>query len=201
MNTLISQIWLLPPTIFALRFYIHKQENEINEVSLLFIPGALKRPAKKVITLGSVLRMSIRPSLGFYAHTSSLVSSSLGTLFVLIGRDWSPVFPHICMYLLHLQLINICLCVRRYHHYEEDSDFCYIALEFAGGSLEDFVEGNYTGPDIKQSNILEQATEGLRWLHSVHISKLYLLQVLHMVQAPEIWPICVLTISLYVFSS
>ena len=46
--------------------------------------------------------------------------------------------------------------------------------------MDDFVKPAYSGPDITEKRILEQATEGLKWLHSVNISKLSLLQVSYM---------------------
>ena len=46
--------------------------------------------------------------------------------------------------------------------------------------MDDFVKTEYSGPDISENRILEQATEGLKYLHSVNISKLSLLQVSYM---------------------
>ena len=54
---------------------------------------------------------------------------------------------------------------------EEDEDFCYIALELALGTVEEFVEGKYTCPEIDNISILRQASDGLEWLHKREISK------------------------------
>ena len=72
----------------------------------------------------------------------------------------------------------MCKNVRRYHHIEKDIGYYNLALELAEGTLDDFVEGNYRGPDISENSILAQATEGLKWMHSdeLKLSKLSLLQ-------------------------
>ena len=55
---------------------------------------------------------------------------------------------------------------------EERHGFCYIALELAKWTLDDYVEYDYDGPKPGDINILQQATEGLKWLHDINISKL-----------------------------
>ena len=54
---------------------------------------------------------------------------------------------------------------------EKDKDFCYIALELALGTVEEFVKGKYTDPEIDNISILRQASNGLEWLHKRKISK------------------------------
>ena len=74
----------------------------------------------------------------------------------------------------------MCKNVRSYDHIEEDKDYYNLALELAEGTLDDFVKGNYRGPDISENRILKQATKGLKWMHSVKLSKLSLLQATYM---------------------
>ena len=59
-----------------------------------------------------------------------------------------------------------------YYGMEERHDFCYIALEQAKWTLDDYVKDSYDGPKCDDISILEQATEGLKWLQDINISKL-----------------------------
>ena len=56
---------------------------------------------------------------------------------------------------------------------EKDAAYFYIALERAICTLEDKIESpvKYSVPAIDNINILRQAANGLKWLHTRKISK------------------------------
>ena len=60
--------------------------------------------------------------------------------------------------------------VIRYFLTEQDSHFCYLALELAAGTLADFVEGNLQHNfSLTTLEIIEQALHGLQHLHGLGI--------------------------------
>ena len=61
------------------------------------------------------------------------------------------------------------LHVVRYFCMEQDSQFRYIALELCAATLQDYVDGKYANPNLDALSILEQATRGVKHLHSLDI--------------------------------
>ncbi|KAF4532401.1 hypothetical protein B566_EDAN003853 [Ephemera danica] len=59
--------------------------------------------------------------------------------------------------------------VIRYFCTEKDRQFRYIALELCAATLEDYVQGRFGQEQIKEVDVLSQATSGLAHLHSLDI--------------------------------
>ncbi len=45
----------------------------------------------------------------------------------------------------------------------------YLVLELCVGSLDDFISGNYQGPELKQNTSLHQMTDGVKHIHSKNL--------------------------------
>lgn len=60
--------------------------------------------------------------------------------------------------------------VVRYFCMEQCRQFRYIALELCAATLQDYVEGRYTGPPLDSAAVVRQAVQGLAHLHHLDIA-------------------------------
>ena len=57
--------------------------------------------------------------------------------------------------------------VLRYYATEQCSRYIYLALQLCEANLEQFIDGNYTNPQVKILEILKQALQGVCYLHNL----------------------------------